>query len=180
MSIYAIKDEEGDLWGRAYDKPETTKNFRTWTDPSDAEFTRSVNYPDGRVVELVEKAELVEVSEKSDDELIQLKREIRVGTTNQSAWSWFAHLKAEGLTVAEIFHALDVGWTVKQPKRWYVRAPKEWGGDGRDRLLFWKDHNNGLHTQSESNHHPSPDEQFTADEIDKYHLSGFETVEVED
>ncbi|WP_054649987.1 hypothetical protein [Lacticaseibacillus pantheris] len=137
MSLYAVKDKDGDLWGRAYDKPETTKTFRTWTDPSDAEFTRSVNYPDGDVVELVEKLELVEVSEKVGGLLAGLRSEITVGSTGHYANYYVRNLRIiHDMSIEDIFRALDVGWTVKQPQRWYVKAPKEWSGRGERQRFF--------------------------------------------
>lgn len=182
MSLYAIKDEDGELRDTAWDSPNITREFYAYTDVSVDDATReAAKHRDSHVVELVEKSEPVEVGKYNGQLLTSLKEEVDHGLTTHSANYYVTKLKCQhDMSTEDIFRALDVGWTVKQPKRWYVKTPKEWGGDGRDRLLFWKDHNNGLHTQSESNHHPSPDEQFTAEEIDKYHLGGFEKVEVED
>ena len=67
-----------------------------------------------------------------------------------------------------------------ETKRWHVKAPKNWMGYGTQGWLYKGDVTGAIQTISEDNRERTPDEQFTADEIKKYHLSGFETVEAID
>lgn len=181
MSIYAIKDEDGELRDAAGDVlDESLWEFDAYTHYSNAKEIQQSNYPGGRVVELVEKAEPVEVSKKAGQKLAGLKREADIGDTPDPMYVWVASLREdEDMSIGDIFRALDVGWTVKQPKRWYVKAPKEWDGRG-ERQRFYKRYNDSIGTLVERRADNSADEQFTAEEIDKYHLGGFETVEVTD
>ena len=67
-----------------------------------------------------------------------------------------------------------------ETKRWHVKAPKNWMGNGTQGWLYKGDVTGSIQTISEDNRERTPDEQFTADEIKKYHLSGFEKEEVAD
>ncbi|WKF84471.1 DUF1642 domain-containing protein [Lacticaseibacillus pantheris] len=180
MSLYAIKDEDGELRDRAGETPEETNDFYTYTDHAVAEFVQAANYPGGRVVELVEKAEPAEESKEVGELLADLREELAIGYTADSAYHYVDKLKLDyNMSIEDIFRALDVGWTVKQPKRHYIKAPKEWAGDEKT-SWFYKDLDGAINTVRDSSRSRTSDEQFTADEIDKYHLGGFEKVEVED
>lgn len=181
MSIYAIKDEDGELRDQTWDSPNITKNFWTYTDINVSTATAMADMHRGsHVVELVEKAEPVEVSKKAGQKLAGLKREADIGDTPDPMYLWVASLREdEDMSIEDIFRALDVGWTVKQPKRWYVKVPKEWFGTGTLKR-FYKYNDGGIATIANVAADNSTDEQFTAEEIDKYHLCGFEKVEVED
>ena len=180
MSLYAIKSESGDLWDQSGDKPETTKIFRAWTDHRDAEGALTACYPGGHVVELVEKAEPVEVGKYTGELLTSLKEEVGHGLTTHSANYYVTKLKCQhDMSIGDIFRALDVGWMVKQPKRWYVKAPNNWLGNEIQGWLY-KSAIGFIHIIGEDNRDRTSDEQFTAEEIEHYHLSGFEKVEVED
>ncbi len=181
MSLYAIKDKDGELRDAAGASPDEVGGFLTWTKHSNADMLRQIEYSNGHVVELVEKAEPVEESKEVASYLAGLKAEITVGSTGHYANYYVRNLRIiHDMSIEDIFRALDVGWTVKQPKRWYVRAPKEWDGCKGGRQRFFKSDNDVICTIVESLADNTADEQFTAEEIDKYHLGGFETVEVED
>lgn len=181
MSLYAIKDEDGELRDTAWDSPNITREFYAYTGVSVDDATReAAKHRDSRVVELVEKTEPVEVSKEVASYLAGLKAEITVGSTGHYANYYVRNLRIiHDMSIEDIFRALDIGWTVKQPQRWYVKAPKEWDGRG-ERQRFYKRDNDSIGAIVESAADNSTDEQFTAEEIDKYHLGGFETVEVED
>lgn len=181
MSLYAIKDEDGELRDTVWDSPNITREFYAYTGVSVDDATReAAKHRDGRVVELVEKAEPVEVSKYTGELLTSLKEEVDRGSTTHSANYYVTKLKCQhDMSIEDIFRALDIGWTVKQPQRWYVKAPKEWDGRG-ERQRFYKRDNDSIGAIVESAADNSTDEQFTAEEIDNYHLGGFETVEVTD
>ncbi|WP_462399797.1 hypothetical protein [Lacticaseibacillus pantheris] len=62
MSLYAIKDEDGELRDTAWDSPNITREFYAYTGVSVDDATReAAKHRDSRVVELVEKAEPVVV-----------------------------------------------------------------------------------------------------------------------
>lgn len=180
MSIYAIKDEDGELRDLDGDKEGSTWAFNADTNHSVTKQIQQHDFPGGHVVELVEKAEPVEGSEEVGELLAGLRSEITVGSTTHSANYYVTKLKCQhDMSIEDIFRALDIGWTVKQPQRWYVKAPKEWDGRG-ERQRFYKRDNDSIGAIVESAADNSTDEQFTAEEIDNYHLGGFETVEVTD
>ena len=180
MSLYAIKDKDGELRDAAGASPDEVGGFLTWTKHSNADMLRQIEYSNGHVVELVEKAEPVEESKEVASYLAGLKAEITVGSTGHYANYYVRNLRIiHDMSIEDIFRALDVGWTVKQPKRWYVKVPKEWFGTGTLKR-FYKYNDGGIATIANVAADNTADEQFTAEEIDKYHLGGFETVEVED
>ena len=65
-----------------------------------------------------------------------------------------------------------------ETKRWYVKAP-DWMSNETQGWLY-KFAGCSIHTISGDKRKFTPDEQFTTEEIKKYHLAGFETVEVPD
>lgn len=180
MSLYAIKDKDGKLRDATGRGLNTDYSFDAFMRRGDAEMDRRASYPGGSVVELVEKAEPVEVSKAAGRELTDLREELAHGYTANSADYYVDILKCQhDMSTEDIFRALDVGWTVKQPQRWYVKTPKEWdSASGRQR--FYKRSDSSIGQALESLAENTADEQFTAEEIDKYQLGGFETVEVED
>lgn len=173
MSLYAIKDEDGTYLRDDGDLG--NDQVITFNDHASAKSAK--NFHGGHVVELVEKAEPVEVSEEAGKTLADLYQEICYGGTDQYAADYVRELHTAGMSIEDIFRALDVGWTVKQPQRWYVKAPKEWSGNEKT-SWFYKDLDGAINTVRDSSRARTFDEQFTAEEIDKYHLGGFETVEV--
>lgn len=182
MSLYAIKDKDGELRdvnGRTA-KSEFGFGAFAFVHYGLAKNHQQSAYPDGHVVELVEKAEPMEVSGGAGEWLADLREELAHGYTANSANYYVTKLKCQhDMSIEDIFRALDVGWTVKQPKRWYVKVPKEWFGTGTLKR-FYKYNDGGIATIANVAADNTADEQFTAEEIDKYHLGGFETVEVED
>ena len=77
-----------------------------------------------------------------------------------------------------LMNAYVNGWTVKRPQRWCVKTPDNWMGNGKQGWLYKI--TGVINTISEDHRERTPDEQFTADEIKKYHLDGFEKEEVTD
>jgi hypothetical protein len=181
MSLYAIKDGDGVLRDRMGDSPDSTREFYAYTDISvDSAKAKADEDCYSHVVELVEKAEPVEVSKKAGKTLADLREELAHGNPANSSDYYVDTLKLQhDMSIEDIFRALDVGWTVKQPQRWYVKVPEEWDSvSGRQR--FYKRNDNSIGQAIERFADNTADEQFTAEEIEKYHLDGFETVEVED
>lgn len=179
MSIYAIKDEDGELRDLDGDKEGSTWAFNADTNHSVAKQIQQHDFPGSHVVDLVEKAEPGEVSEEVGELLAGLRSEITVGSTGHYANYYIRNLRIiHDMSIEDIFRALDVGWTVKQPQRWYVKAPKEWALLGGDMWFYKSDGNISYAYHFVGGH--TTNEQFTAEEIDKYHLDGFETVEVTD
>lgn len=181
MSLYAIKDEDGELRDLTWDSPNITKNFWAYTDINVSAATAMTDMHRGsHVVELVEKAEPVEESKEVASYLAGLKAEITVGSTGHYANYYVRNLRIiHDMSIEDIFRALDVGWTVKQPKRWYVKAPKELSGNEKT-SWFYKGLDGDINTVRDSSRSRTFDEQFTAEEIERYRLGGFETVGVED
>jgi hypothetical protein len=181
MSLYAIKDEDGELRDTAWDSPNITREFYAYTGVSVDDATRkAAKHRGSRVVELVEKSEPVEVVEKQRNLLYQLDEALEYDASSKYAGKLFKQLHRDAdMSCADIFRALDVGWTVKQPKRWYVKTPKEWDGRG-ERQRFYKRNDNSIGQAIERFADNSTDEQFTAEEIERYRLGRFEKVEVED
>lgn len=181
MSLYAVKDEDGELRDTAWDSPNITREFYAYTDVSVDDATReAAKHRDSRVVELVEKAEPVEVGKYTGELLTSLKEEVGHGLTTHSANYYVTKLKCQhDMSIEDIFRALDVGWTVKQPQRWYVKAPEEWAGDEKTSWLY-KGLDGAINTVRDSSRSRTSDEQFTAEEIERYRLGGFEKVGVED
>jgi hypothetical protein len=177
MSLYAIKDKDGELRDVNGRTAKSEFGFGAFVHYGLAKNHQQSTYPGSRVVELVEKAEPVEVSEEAGKTLADLYQEICYGETDQYAADYVRELHTAGMSIGDIFRALDVGWTVKQPQRWYVKAPKEWALLGGDMWFYKSDGNISYAYHFVGGH--TTNEQFTADEIDKYHLGGFETVEVE-
>jgi hypothetical protein len=181
MSLYAIKDKDGELRDTSGRTAKSQFGFGAFGNYGLAKNRQQYCYPNGHVVELVEKAEPVEVSKKAGQKLAGLKREADIGDTPDPMYVWVASLREdEDMSIEDIFRALDVGWTVKQPQRWYVKAPEEWDGRRGERQRFYKHDNDSLDLVVENIANNTADEQFTAEEIERYRLGRFEKVEVED
>ena len=67
-----------------------------------------------------------------------------------------------------------------ETKRWHVKAPKNWMGDGTQGWLYKGDVTGSIQAINEDNRERTPDEQFTEAEIEHYGLQGFEKEEVAD
>lgn len=120
--LYAVKNDEGKYWDF-----EDRDDF--WTlDLSDCPTTTSkgqaeqvTNEHGGHVVELVEKPELVEVKDSVSELLTRLRRELLHGDLAHCAYYYIDNLNNQhDMSIEDIFHALDIGWTVKQPKRYVL------------------------------------------------------------
>lgn len=182
ISVWIVLNDKGQYLGfnyvtKAYEFMKTSKGDTFSHESLANDFA---NMYGGRVVELVEKAEPVEVSAEAGQLLTRLHTEIEHGCTGHYTEYYVGLLnRLHGLNIADIFRALDIGWTVKQPQRWYVKAPKEWAADEKT-SWFYKDLDGDINTMRDSSRSRTANEQFTAEEINKYHLGGFETAEVED
>lgn len=182
ISVWIVLNDKGQYLGfnyvtKAYEFMKTSKGD-TFSHESLA--TDLSGIYGGRVVELVEKAGSVEVGKAAGELLTSLKEEVGHGSTTHSANYYVTKLKCQhDMSIEDIFRALDVGWTVKQPQRWYVKAPREWAPDEKT-SWFYKDLDGDINTMRDSSRSRTSNEQFTAEEIYKYHLDDFEKVEVED
>ncbi|MCT3532259.1 hypothetical protein EFR51_03760 [Latilactobacillus curvatus] len=177
MSIYAIKDKDGELRDSTWGNQNTTGKFCAYTNisVSDAR-TKTDKHPGCSVVRLVEQPKPVEVSDVAEGWLTYLREGI---TRGGSVYAYIDMLKSEhDMSIEDIFHALDFGWTVKQPQRWCVKTPDNWMGNGKQGWLYKI--TGSINTISEDHRECTPDEQFTDEEIKKYHLDGFEKEEVTD
>lgn len=124
MSLYAIEDEDGKLHDVFGELPSKTKSFVAWPDYDYADTLRQTHLIGGHVVELVKKAETVEVSKAAGRELTDLREELAHGYTANSANYYVDTLKLQhGMSTEDIFHALDVGWTVVKPRRYVLPMP---------------------------------------------------------
>lgn len=211
MSVYAVKDEGGDLRDSGGDTPDSYSHFNAWTGIDGAETFRRDWYPDGHVVELAEKAEPVEVPQWFDEWLGAFSKAgpkrgplLAAGRIAQEGMNITADEPFLGNSVIDptdtprltreqsgylYYHKQELmlavlagNYTVNKPQRWYVKVPDNWGNVWEDDEVpgwFFKNDTGHLRITDEGNREGSTAEQFTAEEIDKYHLGGFETVEVE-
>ena len=178
MSLYAVKNADGKYINYIGEYNDESPVTAVYQDSDRAHIVAHAKF--GRVVELVEKAEPVEVVEKQRNLLYQLDEALEYDASSKYAGKLFKQLHRDAdMSCADIFRALDFGWTVKQPKRWYVKTPKEWGSRGEGER-FYKRFGDSIGTVEENHADNTADEQFTAEEIERYRLGGFEKVGVED
>lgn len=177
MSIYAIKDKDGELRDSTWDNQNTTGKFCAYTNisVSDAR-TKTDKHPECSIVRLVEHPKPVEVSDVAERWLTDLREGI---THGGSVYTYIDMLKSEhDMSIEDIFRALDVGWTVKRPQRWYVKTPDNWIGNEKQGWLYKV--TGSINTISEYSRECTQDEQFTEAEIEHFGLQGFDKEEVTD
>ncbi|MFK5269996.1 DUF1642 domain-containing protein [Lacticaseibacillus paracasei] len=122
MSVYAIKDKDGELRDSTWDNQNTTGKFCAYTNisVSDAR-AKTDKHPGCSVVRLVEQPKPVEVSNVAGGWLTDLREEM---TRGGSVYAYVDMLKSEhDMSIEKILRALDVGWTVVKPKRYNVKVP---------------------------------------------------------
>lgn len=122
MSIYAIKDKDGELRDSAWDSQNATGRFCAFTNISVSDTrAKTDKHPGCSVVRLVEQPKPVEVSDVAGGWLTDMREEI---TRGGSVYTYVDMLKSEHeMSIEDIFHALDVGWTVDNPKRYVLPIP---------------------------------------------------------
>ena len=178
--LYAVKNDEGEYWDFldsygfcALDVSDCP------TTPSKDQAELVADEHGGHVVELVEKPEPVEVKDSVSELLTRLRRELLHGDSAHCAYYYIDDLNNQhDMSIEDIFHAFDVGWTANPQHLWYVKTPENWMGNEKQGWLFKI--GGSICTISEYDREHTADEQFTAEEIDKYHLGDFEKVEVTD
>lgn len=177
--LYVVKTDEGKYWDFFLDGFWELSDVARPTTYSEEDAKNTAKENGGHIVELVEKPEPVEVSVTAGDLLNHLRRELVHGDLAHCAYYYIDNLNNQhDMSIEDIFRALDVGWTVKQPKRWYVKTPENWMGNEKQGWLFKIA--GSINPISEDDRECTADEQFTPEEINKYHLGDFDKEEVTD
>ncbi|RND72976.1 hypothetical protein FAM18133_02185 [Lacticaseibacillus paracasei] len=119
--LYVVKTDEGEflsfsddgdsVWNKAVGHFEMDKQkARSWA------YNRG-----GHVVTLIEEPELVEVKDSVSELLTRLRRELLHGDSAHCTYYYIDNLNNQhDMSIEDIFRALYVGWTVKQPKRYVL------------------------------------------------------------
>lgn len=169
--LYAVKNDSGEFWDIGMPP--------WWDDKTGSVFKRidlalrwAKKY-DGHVVTLIEEPEKVVLS-KEQAEIVENARDEEYPATYISDSADLAASGEEEL----LMNAYVNGWTVKRPQRWYVKTPGNWMGNEKQGWLYKI--TGVINTLSEDRRECTQDEQFTAEEIKKYHLDGFDKEEVTD
>lgn len=165
--LYAVKNDKGEWMSLDGTQTEIwySNNPTLFKDKSYAE-AQSMGRK-AHVVELVEPEKVVLTKEQA---------KIVKGVHNDKLPACYISSKSDDEEL--LMNAYVNGWTVKRPQRWCVKTPDNWMGNGKQGWLYKI--TGVINTISEDHRECTPDEQFTAEEIKKYHLDGFEKEEVTD
>lgn len=169
MKLYAVKSNHGELWDW------NIENWHDYTDRSNGDFTATKDTADdcaadhgGRVVELVEKPEPVEVT-ADEVKIIQKAKECNFGFSG-SALRFIYGKTSVGREDAVLRAYSTDSYRVKSEPRYYVRVPHTYES-------YYFKVSDGL-TVASALALSSHNTKFTQDEIKQYALQDYERVKV--
>lgn len=114
--LYAVKNDEGE-WADVF----YTFGSGAWVTPDKTEREEDARRHGGHVVTFIEEPEPVEVKDSVSELLTRLRRELLHGDTAHCTYYYIDNLNNQhDMSIEDIFRALYVGWTVKQPKRYVL------------------------------------------------------------
>jgi len=168
--LYAVKNDEGKYWefnDSGFWRLEISDFVTT---PSRKQAGLVADEQGGHVVTLIEQPEKV-VLTKEQAEMVE--------NAHEATWpafeiSWYDNDDEELL-----MNAYVNGYTVANEKKYNIKVPKKWSGDDKH---YWTKEQDGALTWAclINKDYMISAQQFTAEEIKKYHLDGLEKVEVEE
>lgn len=168
--LYAVKNDEGKYWD-FYNSGFWRPEFPDCHTTTSKELVEMVaDEQGGHVVTFVEEPEKVVLTK----EQAEVVKEAHVAVFPATS-IYGSNERDEEL----LMNAYVNGYTVAKEKKYNVKVPKKWSGDDKH---YWTKEQDGELTWAclINKDYMIPTQQFTAEEIKKWYLDGFEKVEVEE